>query len=166
MDQESGEVKGTLAGPKFLDIRLFISAFLLAVPARGGAEVALDFKHLFSSIELACAVRPSGVVIPASVRACCCVVVQEHDLCAITLQCNASERFLHTSHCTFHSPHFTLHTSHYTLHTTHFTLHTSSHLISNHLISSHLMSPHLSSSHLIPSLLTSHPSNQVSKGTT
>ena len=107
------------------------------VPARGGAQVALDFTiRLFSSIELACAVRPPGVVVQACVRVCCCVVVQEHDLCAITLQCNAKRQ------CTFHSPHFTLHTS--------------PHLISNHLISSHLMSPHLSSSHLIPSLLTCH----------
>ena len=122
--------------------------YIPAVPARGGAEVALDFTiRPFSSIELACAVRPPGVVVQACVRACCCVVVQEHDLCAITLQCNAKRTL---------SSHFTLHFSQPALHTTHFTLHTSSHLISNHLISSHLMSPHLSSSHLIPSLLTCH----------
>ena len=118
------------------------------VPARGEAEVALDLAiRPFSSIELACAVRPPGVVAQACLRACCCVVVQEHDRCAITLQCNAKRTF---------SSHFTLHFSQPALHTTHFTLHTSSHLISNHLISSHLMSPHLSSSHLIPSLLTCH----------
>ena len=117
---------------------------LPVVPARGGAEVALDFTiRPFSSIELACAVRPPGVVVQACVRACCCV--QEHDLCAITLQCNTKRTF---------SSHFTLRFSQPALHTTHFTLHTSSHLISNHLISSHLMSPHLTSSHLIPSLLT------------
>ena len=57
--------------------------------------------------------RPPGVV-----RACCCVFVQEHDLCPITLQCDAKRTFSShfTSHCTFHSPHFTVHTSHPTLH--------------------------------------------------
>ena len=49
------------------------------IPARGGAEVALDLTiKYFSSIELACAVRT-----------CCTVVVQEHDLRATTLQRNA-----------------------------------------------------------------------------
>ena len=118
------------------------------VPARGGAEVALVLTiRPFSSIELECTVRPPDVVVQACVRARCCVVVQEHDLCGITLQCNAKPTF---------SSHFTLHFSQPALHTTHFILHTSSHLISNHLISSHLMSPHLSSSHRIPSLLTCH----------
>ena len=118
------------------------------VPALGWAEVALDLTvRPFSSIELACAVRPPDVVVQACVRACCCAAVQEHNLCAITLQRNAKRTF---------SPHFTLHFSQPALHTTHFTLHTSSHLISNHLISSHLMSPHLSSSHPIPSLLRCH----------
>ena len=120
------------------------------VPPRGGAEVALDFSirpFSFFHIELACAVRLPGVVVQTCVRACCRAAVQEHDLCAITLQRNAKRTF---------SSHFTLHFSQPALRTTHFTLHTSSHLISNHLISSHLMSPHLSSSHLIPSLLTCH----------
>ena len=119
------------------------------VPARGGAEVALDFTiRPFSSIELACAVRPPGVVVQACVRACCCVAVQEHGLCAITLQCNATRTFLHTSHCTFHSPHFTLHTSYSTL----------------HLISSRIIWLLLTSCHLISALLiSSHPTCHLSK---
>jgi len=81
-------------------------------------------------------------VLACFVRSCCSVVVQEHDLRATPVQCNAKRRL---------SSHFTLHSSHPALHTSHlqFALHTSS-----HLKSCELFSPHLSSSHLIPSLLT------------
>ena len=91
--------------------------------------------RLFSSIEIACAVRQAG----PSVRALCeavAVLVSKNITCARP-RCNAtpSEDFLHTSRCTLHAPHFTLHTS-------------------SHPKSCELFSPHLSSSHLIPSLLT------------
>ena len=116
---------------------------LPVVPARGGAEVALDLTiRPFSSIELACAVRQPG----PSVRALC--ELSENRTCARP-HCNATrcEHFLHTSHGTLHTLHFTLHTC---------TSQSTLHLISNHFIYVHLMSPHLSSSHLIPSLLTCH----------
>ena len=118
----------------------FISC-IPVVPARGGAEVALDLSiRPFSSIELACAVRQPG----QCVRAVCepaALLLSKNMACARP-HCNAtpSEHFHHTSH-------FTLHTC---------ASHSTFHLISNHLISAHLMSPHLSSSHLIPSLLTCH----------
>ena len=119
--------------------------------ALGWAEVALDLTiRPFSSIELACAALPPDVVVQACVRACRCAVVQEHNLCAITLQRNAKRTF---------PPHFTLHFSQPALHTTHFTLHTSSNLISD-LESSDFFSPHVTSSqlfssHPIPSLMSS-----------
>ena len=117
------------------------------VPARGGAEVALDLRiRPFSSIELACAVRRAPCV-----RALCELVVLllPENVTGVRPRWHAtsSEHFLHTSHCTCHTMHFTLHTC---------TSHSTAHLTSNHLISSHLMSPHLTSSHLIPSLLTCH----------
>ena len=87
---------------------------------------------------------PARPVRACFVRSCCSVVVQEHDLRATPVQCNAKRRL--SSHFTLHSSHPALHTSHL-----HFTLHTSS-----HLKSCELFSPHLSSSHLIPSLLTCH----------
>jgi len=89
---------------------------------------------------------PARPVLACFVRSCCSVVVQEHDLRATAVQCNAKQRL--SAHFTLHSSHFTLHTSHL-----HFTLHTSS-----HLKACELFSPHLSSSHLIPSLLTCHQS--------
>ena len=60
------------------------------------------------------------------VRSCCSVVVQEHDLRATSVQCNAKQRL---------SAHFTLHSSHPALHTSHFTLalHTP-HFILNHFL--------------------------------
>ena len=60
------------------------------------------------------------------VRSCCSVVVQEHDLRATPVQCNAKQRL---------SAHFTLHSSHPALHTSHFTLalHTP-HFILNHFL--------------------------------
>ena len=91
------------------------------VPARGGAEVALKiYIRLFSSIELACAVRqPSPCV-----RALCESGVLFH-------MSHLKLHFaLHTSHCTLHTPHFTLHTPH-------FSLARGSHLPLNHL-GSHL----------------------------
>ena len=117
------------------------------VPARGGAEVALDLTtRPFSSIELARAVRQPG---PSVCAWCELVALLSKNRTCLRPHCNAtpSEHFLHTSHGTLHTLHFTLLacTSQSTLH-----------LISNHLSYSHLMSPHLSSSHLIPSLLTCH----------
>jgi len=87
---------------------------------------------------------PARPVRACFARSCCSVAVQEHDLRATPLQCNAKRRL---------SSHFTLHSSHPALHISqlHFALHTSS-----HLRSCGLFSPHLSSSHLIPSLLTCH----------
>ena len=78
------------------------------------------------------------------VRSCCGVVVQEHDVRATPVQCNAKRRL---------SSHFTRYSSHPALHTSH--LHITPHA-SSHLKSCELFSPHLSSSHLIPSLLTCH----------
>ena len=78
---------------------------------------------------------PARPVRACFVRSCCTDVVQEHDLRATPVQCNAKRRL---------SSHFTLHSSHFTLHT------------SSHLRSCELFSPHLSSSHLIPSPLTCH----------
>ena len=157
------------------------------VPARGGAEVALKiYIRLFSSIELACAVRqPSPCV-----RALCESGVLFHmshlklhfalhtSHCTLhTPHCtlHTSHFTLHTSHCTLPNPHFTLHctlptahstlhTSHSTLHTSHSTLHTAlftphtSHctLHTPHFISSLLFSPYPSSSLLISSLLICH----------
>ena len=50
------------------------------VPARGGAEVALDLiLRPFSPIELASIVRQPGPCVNACfARTCCTVVVQEH----------------------------------------------------------------------------------------
>ena len=89
---------------------------------------------------------PARPVRACFVQSCCNVVVQEHDLHATPVQCNA-KRWL-SSHLTLHSSHPALRTSHL-----HFALDTWS-----HLKSSELFSPHLSSSHFIPSLLTCHQS--------
>ena len=62
---------------------------ILVVPARGGAEVALGLYYIpFSSIELACAVRQPGPCVRAYFPNCC-AAVQEHDLRATPVQCNA-----------------------------------------------------------------------------
>ena len=82
---------------------------------------------------------PARPVRACFVRSCCSVVVQEHDLRATPVQCNAKRRL--SSRFTLHSSHPALRTSH--LHFSHSTLH----LISNH----ELFSPDL-----IPSLLTCH----------
>ena len=128
---------------------LIIPMYLLpVVPARGGAEVALDLIiRPFSSIELACAVRQPAQCVRALFEPAA-PLLSKNMTCA-RAHCNPSpsEHFLHTSHCTLHTLHFTLHTC---------TSHSTAHLISNHLISFRLMSPHLTSSHLIPSLLTYH----------
>ena len=88
---------------------------------------------------------PAMPVRACFVRTCCTVVVQEHDLRATPVQCNAKRTL--SSHIALHSSHPALHTSHL-----HFTFHTSS-----HLKSCELFSPHLTSSyHLILSLLTCH----------
>ena len=117
------------------------------VPARGGAEVALDLTiRPFSYIELACAVRQPG---PSVCALCELVALLSKNRTCARPHCNATprEHFLHTSHGTLHTLHFTLHTC---------TSQPIRHHISNHLSYSHLMSPHLCSSHLIPSLLTCH----------
>ena len=125
------------------DIHIRIYIFIPVVPARGGAEVALGiyiyiylylyiyiFIRLFSSIELACAVRQPSPCL----RAFCENGVLFH-------MSHLKLHFaLHTSQCTLHTPHFTLHTSHFTLRSSHSTLHTSqSTLHTSHfsLLSSH-----------------------------
>ena len=72
---------------------------------------------------------PARPVRVCFVRTCCIVVVQEHDLRAAPVQCNAKRTL---------SSHFTVHASHPTLRTC--TSHSTLHLISNHVISSHLIS--------------------------
>ena len=72
---------------------------------------------------------PARPVRVCFVRTCCTVVVQEHDLRAAPVQCNAKRTL---------SSHVTVHASHPTLHTC--TSHSTLHLISNHVISSHLIS--------------------------
>ena len=71
---------------------------------------------------------PARPVRACFVRSCCTDVVQEHDLRATPVQCNAKRRL---------SLHFTLHTS-------------------SHRKKCELFAPHLTSSYLIPSLLTCH----------
>ena len=110
---------------------------LPAVPARGGAEVALKiYIRPFSSIELACAVRqPSPCV-----RALCeAVAVLSKMTCATPVQCNGKRRL----------------SSHFTLPSSHFKLDTSSHLRSCELFSPHLTSSQLFSSHPIASHMSS-----------
>ena len=97
---------------------------------RGGAEVALGLHYKTFLIYRTCMRRaPAGPVRACFVRSCCGVVVQEHDLRATPVQCNAKRRL---------SSHFTLHSSHPALHTC--TSHSTLHLISNHVSSSHLIS--------------------------
>ena len=119
------------------------------VPARGRAEVALDFIiRPFSTIEPACAVRLPGPCVRACfVRTCCAVAVQEHGLRATTLQCTIKQTV--SSHFTPPS-HSALHASHL-----HFTLHTSSHLKSSDFFSPHVTSSQLFSSIPIPSHMSS-----------
>ena len=102
------------------------------VPARGGAEVALEiYIRPFSSIELACAVHQRS----PCVRALCETGVlfhMSHLKLHVTLHTWQSLHStlhtalftLHSAHCTLHTSHFTLHTSHSTLHTARFPLHT------------------------------------------
>ena len=114
---------------------------LPAVPARGGAEVALGIV-----IYRTCTRRaPARRVRACFVRSCCTVVVQEHDLRRTPAQCNAKQTL--SSHFTLHSSHFTL-----ALHTPHFI---SSHLIWAFLTSSRLTSSQLFSSHPISSHMSS-----------
>ena len=123
--------------------------FLPVVPARGGAEVALGLYYNTFFIYRTCMRRaPARPVRACFARACCTVVVQEHDLRATPVQCN-SKRTL-SSHCILHSSHPALHTSHL-----HFTLHTSPHLKSCELFSPHLTSSQLFSSHPISSHMSS-----------
>ena len=114
------------------------------VPARSGAKVALGICYkTFLTYRTCMRHAPARPLRACFVRSCCTDVLQEHDLRATPVQCNAKRRL--SSHFTLHSSHFTLHTSHL-----HFALDTSSHLKSRELFSPHL------SSHLIPSPLTCH----------
>ena len=164
---------------KFPD--LLINLLIPVVPARGGAEVALKiYIRLFSSIELACAVRQpspcvralceSGVLFHMShlklhfaLHTSHCTLHTLHTLHTPHFTLHASHCTLHTSHSTLHTSHFTVHTSHFTLHTSHFTLQTSRFTLhASHctLLAPHFTlhtSSHLSSSHLIPAhLFSSH----------
>ena len=157
----------------------YIYIYIPVVPARGGAEVALKiYIRLFSSIELACAVRqPSPCV-----RALCESGVLFHmSHLKLHFALHTSHCTLHTPHCTLHTPHFSLHTAlfpihtshftarfplhtphftrhtpHFTLHTPHFTLHSPRPTLHTALSTLHTSS-HLCSSHLIPAhLFSSH----------
>ena len=134
--------------------------YVPVVPARGGAEVALDLiVRPFSSIELACTVRQPGPCVNGGfARTCCTVVVQEHPRTWRARDHMPTQRQANTF--------FTLHTAPFTPRTSCFklALHIP-HFISSqkYLISSRLMSPHLNSSHLIPSLLTCHLTNSSSQ---
>jgi hypothetical protein len=108
---------------------------------RGGAEVALGLHYkTFLTYRTCMGSAPARPERACFVRSCCGVVVQEHDLRATPVQCNAKRRL---------SSHFTLHSSHPALHISqlHFALHTSSHLRSCEFFSSHLISALLISSH-------------------
>ena len=102
---------------------------------------------------------PARSVRACFARSCCSVVVQEHDLRATPVQCNAKRRL--SSHFTLHSSHPAPRTSHL-----HFALDTSSHLKSRELFSPHLISALLISSHLFSHVIkvsssqlsSSHPS--------
>ena len=120
------------------------------VPARGGAEVALDLMiRPFSSIELACAVRRAPCAVRACfVRTCCAVASRERDRRATTLARNIKRTF--SSHFTLRSSHPALHASHL-----HFTFHSSSYLKSSDFFSPHVTSSDLFSSHPIPSHISS-----------
>ena len=82
----------------------------LEVSARGGAEVALGIYYKTFLIYRTCMHRaPARPVRACFVRSCCTDVVQEHDLRATPVQCNAKIRL--SAHFTLHSSPFTLHTS-------------------------------------------------------
>ena len=60
------------------------------VPARGGAEVALGICYKTFFIYRICMRRaPARPVRACFVQSCCNVVVQEHDLHATPVECNA-----------------------------------------------------------------------------
>ena len=134
------------------------------VPARGGAEVALKiYIRLFSSIELACAVRqPSRACVHSAkvVSSFTCHIwsstshftlhTSHFPLHSSHFTLHTSRFTVHTSHLKLHSPHFTLLTAFFTFHIPHFTLHSSRPTLHTALFTRHTLS-HLSSSHLIPS---------------
>jgi len=129
----------TLHTPRFISSELFSP-----YPSSSLLICHLSFhESLPNTTSTTCMRRaPARPVRACFVRSCCSVVVQEHDLRATPVQCNAKQTL--SSHFTLHSSHPSLHTSHL-----HFALDTSP-----HLKSCELFSPRLSSSHLIPSLLT------------
>ena len=101
---------------------------------RGGSCLRLrGYIRLFSSIELACAVRqPSPCV-----RAFCESGVLFH-------MSHLKLHFaLHTSHCTLYTSRFTLRTSHFSLHSSHSTLHASHSTL--HTAHCTLRTPHFTS---------------------
>ena len=118
--------------------------------ARGGSEAALGLYYKTFLICRTCMRRaPARPVRACFVRTCCTAAVQEHDLRATPVQCNAKRTL--SSHITLHSSQPALHTSHL-----HFALHTSSHLKSRELFS-----PHFTSSQLFSSLsISSHMSSK------
>ena len=130
-----------------LGVSPFMEIIIPVVPARGGAEVALDLTiRPFSSIELACAVRPCA----SQARACghcanwlCCCCPRTCPACDHVAMQHQANIF------------FTLHTAsaHPALRISHFALHSTVHLIPSYLISSELCSPYLTSS----PLFSSHP---------
>ena len=129
----------------YIIMYIHIYDIIPVLPARGGAEIVLGIYYKTFLIYRTCMRRaPARPVRACFVRSCCTDVVQEHDLRATPVQCNAKRRL---------SSHFTLRSSHPALRTSHlyFALD-----ISSHLKSCELFSPHLSSSHLTPSILTCH----------
>ena len=113
---------------------------------RGGSCLRFDYKTFF--IYRTCMRRAPARPVRVCIVQTCCAAVQEQDLRATTLQCNAKRTL---------SSHFTRHYSHPALHTSqlHFTVHTSSHLKSFELFSPHVTSSQLFSSHPIPSYMAS-----------
>ena len=138
---------GTLGKKKFNFFFFWIK--IPVVPARGGAEVALDLIiRPFSSIEFARAVRRACLLCTNLLHCCCPRTWPAWRRRATTLQCNIKRIF---------SSHFTLHFSHPALHASHlhFTFHSSSYLKSSDFFSPHVTSSDLFSSHPIPSHISS-----------
>ena len=101
--------------------------YIPAVPARGGAEVALGIYYKTFLIYRTCMRRAPA----RPVRAFCesgVLFQMSHLKLHFTL---------HTSHSTLRTPHFTLHTSHFTLHSSHSTLHFTLHSEDSRLHTSH-----------------------------
>jgi hypothetical protein len=121
-----------LSSYHLLPFKLAAYICIPVVPARGGAEVALGlcYRTLYSSTELACAVRQPGPCVRASCEPFS-LSLSRNRTCARP-RCNATPRGTlcskdRASHCISHL------TWRFALHTPHTTLHTSSHLTSSYL---------------------------------